>query len=49
MEAQLINLVSRWKPGKAGWASIEESKRFDVLKSNHSLQKPKILKVTWVV
>ena len=49
MEAQLINLVSRWKPSKVEWASMEESKRFDVLKTKHSLQKPKILKVTWVV
>jgi hypothetical protein len=49
MEAQLINLVSRWKPGKAEWASMEERKRFDVLNTKPSLQKPKTLKVTWVV
>jgi hypothetical protein len=49
MEAQLINLVSRWKPGKVEWASMEESKRFAVLKTKLSLQKSKILKITWVV
>ena len=49
MEAQLIDLASRWKPGKVERASMEESKRFDVLKTNHSHQKSRILKVTWVV
>lgn len=48
MEDQLINLVSRWKPGKLEWASPEERKRFDALKTEHSLQILKILKVTWV-
>lgn len=48
MEDQLINLASRWRPGKLKWASLEERKRFDVLKTKHTLQKSKILKVTWV-
>ena len=48
MEDQLINLVSHWKPGKLEWASPDERKRFDALETEHSLQKPKILKVTWV-
>ena len=48
MEGQLINLASRWQPGKLEWASLEERKHFDVLKTKVSFQKTKILKVTWV-
>jgi len=49
MEDRLIELASRWNPGRLEWVSWEESRRFGVFRTEKSIHQQKILKVIWVV
>jgi hypothetical protein len=49
MEDRLIDLASRWKPGRLEWVSWEESRGFGIFRTEQPIHKQKILKVIWVV
>ena len=49
MEDRVIELASRWKPGKLEWARLEECPTFDQERTKHPGRTAKVLKVIWVV
>jgi hypothetical protein len=49
MEDRVIELASRWKPGRLEWAGLEECPPFDQEQTKHPSRTAKVLQVSWVV